>query len=131
GGILAAFDGDYATATVAVSDHDPLQVCVDAMMRRSVTDRWLVRRLTTLVADQFSDPVLRSYGYGEAADGAYMLSIVDRGAELLVGDGVISADLASALRAEARRRMAQKSFYGFIAYGSIVARKPDRRNRAN
>jgi ubiquinone/menaquinone biosynthesis C-methylase UbiE len=38
-GWLAAFDGDYATTTVALGDHDPLQVCVDAMMASSVNDR--------------------------------------------------------------------------------------------
>ena len=49
GGALAAFDGDYATTTVAVGDHDPLQACVDAAMAALVHDRYLVRRLGTLV----------------------------------------------------------------------------------
>ena len=35
-GRLAVFDGDYATATVALGEHDPLQTCVDAMMAASV-----------------------------------------------------------------------------------------------
>jgi ubiquinone/menaquinone biosynthesis C-methylase UbiE len=48
-GLLAAFDGDYATTTVALGDHDPVQACVDAMMASSVTDRWLVRRLPALI----------------------------------------------------------------------------------
>ena len=34
GGALAVFDGDYATTTVAVGDHDPLQACADAAMAR-------------------------------------------------------------------------------------------------
>ena len=48
-GYLAAFDGDYATTTVASGDHDPLQACVDAMVANSVHDRWLGRRLPALV----------------------------------------------------------------------------------
>jgi ubiquinone/menaquinone biosynthesis C-methylase UbiE len=48
-GWLAAFDGDYATTTVALGDHDPLQACADAMMANSVHDRWLVRHLPALV----------------------------------------------------------------------------------
>jgi SAM-dependent methyltransferase len=48
GGWLAVFDGDYATTTVALGDHDPLQPCVDAMVANSVNDRWLVRRLPEL-----------------------------------------------------------------------------------
>jgi ubiquinone/menaquinone biosynthesis C-methylase UbiE len=43
-GWLATFDGNYATTTVALGDHDPLQACVDAMMANSVNDRWLGRR---------------------------------------------------------------------------------------
>jgi ubiquinone/menaquinone biosynthesis C-methylase UbiE len=31
-GWLALFDGDYATTTVALGDHDTLQSCVDAML---------------------------------------------------------------------------------------------------
>jgi ubiquinone/menaquinone biosynthesis C-methylase UbiE len=38
-GWLAAFDGDYATTTVALGDHDPLQACVEVMMANSVHDR--------------------------------------------------------------------------------------------
>jgi arsenite methyltransferase len=34
GRILATFDGDYSTTTMALADHDPLQTCVDAMMAR-------------------------------------------------------------------------------------------------
>ena len=49
GGWLAAFDGDYATTTVALGDHDPLQICVEAMMANSLTDRRVMRRLSTLV----------------------------------------------------------------------------------
>jgi ubiquinone/menaquinone biosynthesis C-methylase UbiE len=45
GGCLAAFDGDYATTTVALGDHDPVQACVDAMMAHSVTDRRVMRPL--------------------------------------------------------------------------------------
>jgi hypothetical protein len=48
-GSLAAFDGDYATTTVALGDHDSLQACADAMMANSVHDRWLGRRLPALV----------------------------------------------------------------------------------
>lgn len=49
GASLAVFDGDYATTTVALGDHDPLQACVTAMMANSVNDRWLMRRLPSLL----------------------------------------------------------------------------------
>lgn len=123
-GWLAVFDGDYATTTVALSDHDPLQPVVDLMMANSVTDRWLVRRLPALVADSgFVAACFRGHGFVETG-GGYMLTVVDRGVDLIRASGQIGVDLASALKAEARQRVAAGSFFGHIAYASLTARKP-------
>ena len=67
---------------------------------------------------------LRSHGYVQVEDPDYMLSIADRGADALVSSGTIGADLAAALKAEARRRVAAHAFYGHVAYASLTARKP-------
>ena len=124
GGYLAAFDGDYATTTVALGDHDPLQVCADATMSTSVTDRWLVRRLPVIIAEAGFDHVtLRSHGFVETSEGGYMLTIVDRGADVLRASGQIGEETAVALKAEARRRVAAGAFFGHIAYASVIARK--------
>ena len=48
GGTLLVYDGDYATTTVALGDHDPLAACTDCAMSNLVHDRWLVRRLPQL-----------------------------------------------------------------------------------
>jgi ubiquinone/menaquinone biosynthesis C-methylase UbiE len=126
-GSLAVFDGDYATTTVALGDHDPLQACVDAMMANSVNDRWLMRRLPSLVrAGGFEEAHFRSHGYAETGGGAYMLSVVDRGADILHAFGAIGEATAAALKAEARRRVESGTFFGHIAYASLTARKPPR-----
>ena len=67
---------------------------------------------------------VRGYSYVEApsSDG-YMLSIVDRGAEVLLDTGRIDVDAADALKAEARRRSDEGEFFGHIAYASLVARR--------
>lgn len=125
GGWLAAFDGDYATTTVARGDHDPLQVCVDAMMASSVHDRWLVRRLPGLVRNGgFTLTGFRCHGFVETTEGGYMLTVIDRGVDLLRAAGHIGDDLASALLVEARQRVTAGTFFGHIAYASVVARKP-------
>jgi ubiquinone/menaquinone biosynthesis C-methylase UbiE len=124
-GSLAVFDGDYSTVTVALGDHDPVQACVDAMVAGSVTDRWLVRRLPALARESgFVVGSIRSYGFVEITEADYMLSIVDRGADVLGSRGEISADAALALKAEARRRVETGTFFGHIAYVSLVARRP-------
>jgi ubiquinone/menaquinone biosynthesis C-methylase UbiE len=125
GGALAAFDGDYATTTVALGDRDPLQVCVDAAMDALVHDRYLVRRLGTLVRAAGWEVVrLRSHGYVESEDPGYMLTLVDRGADTLVTAGRLGEDAADALKAEARRRVAAGEFFGHIAYASLIGRRP-------
>ena len=124
-GYLAAFDGDYATTTVASGDHDPLQACADAMMANSVNDRWLGRRLPALARGcGFEVEGFRSHGFVETTEAEYMLTIVERGADILRASGDLGEDAAAALKAEARRRVQVGTFFGHIAYVSILARKP-------
>jgi SAM-dependent methyltransferase len=124
GGLLAAFDGDYATATVALDDHDPLQACVDAMMANSVTDRRVMRRLPTLLRRcGFQIARTRSHGFVDTGDGGYMLTVIDRGADMLHASNRIGEDLAAAMKAEARQRADAGAFFGHIAYVSVVAAK--------
>jgi ubiquinone/menaquinone biosynthesis C-methylase UbiE len=124
-GWLALFDGDYATTTVAVRDNDPLQACVDAMMANSVNDRRVMRRVSALAqACGFKAIQLRSHGFVDTGGGAYMLSVIERGADMLGASGTIGEGLVAALKAEARSRVEQGTFFGHIAYGSLTARKP-------
>lgn len=125
GGALAVFDGNYTTTTLANGEFDPLQTCADAAMAALVHDRWLIQRLPTLVRGAgFSVVKQRSLGIVETDQPDYMLTIADRGADVLAAEGRISAELAQALKNEARRRVDSGCFFGSIAYGSLVARKP-------
>ena len=123
-GRLAAFEGDYATTTVALGANDPLQACVEAMLSGSVHDRWIVRRLPHLArACGFELSAFRSFGYVDL-EGSYMPTIVDRGIDVLRAAGQLADDGAAGLREEARRRVEAGAFFGHIAYASIVALKP-------
>ena len=126
GGCLAIFEGDYATATLATKAGDPLNACAEAFRDHFVHDPWLVRRLPALVLAAGLDlEQVRSYGYVETSKPGFMLSSwVDLGADALVAAGRIGASVASALKAEARRRAASGEYFGHIAYMSLVARKP-------
>ena len=125
GGRIVVFDGDYSTITLATGDHDPLQVCVAAMVSAFVNDPWIVRRLPQLVATAgFVQAHVRSHGFVQIHDADYMVSIADRGAETMLANRRIGADLSAALKAEARRRVDEGSFFGHIAYASLLASKP-------
>lgn len=52
-----------------------------------------------------------------------MITVIDRGADILADAGRIDSDLASELKAEARRRVEAGTFFGHIAYASVIARK--------
>jgi SAM-dependent methyltransferase len=122
GGSLAVFEFDYETITVATGETDPLQSCIDAQVAM-LDNRWLVRRLVALVQGAgFGVQSFRSHGYVEAELG-YVMTLVDRGADTLASSGRIDGDLASALKKEARRRVEKGTFFGHIAYASLIARK--------
>jgi hypothetical protein len=109
---------------VALGDHDPLQACADAMMANSVHDRWLGRRLPALVrGGGFDIELFRSQGFVETTEAEYILSIIERGADILRGSGNIG-DEAAALKAEAHHRAEVGAFFGHIAYVSLITRKP-------
>jgi ubiquinone/menaquinone biosynthesis C-methylase UbiE len=126
GGCLAVFEGDYATGTLATRAGDPLNACAEAFREHFVHDPWLVRRLPALLrAAGTHVQCVRSYGYVETSTPGFMLAgWVDLGADALVTAGRIGADMAAALKAEARRRVASGEYFGHIAYMSLVARKP-------
>ena len=64
GGWLAIFDGDYATSTVAAGRQRPAADMCPRTLATLVHDRWLVRRIRSLVASsRVLDADLRSHGY--------------------------------------------------------------------
>jgi arsenite methyltransferase len=125
-GSVGICDGDFATATVATGDNDALQSCVEAFVDGFVNDRWLVRRVTSLVrAAGFEVSPLRSYGLVETLDASLTLTWIERGADAQVSAGRLDPDAAAALKAEARRRASTGTWFGYMAYASLVGRKPN------
>jgi Methyltransferase domain len=123
-GMLAIFHGDYETRTVALCDHDPLQACAAAAMAALVRDPRLVRRLPALVREAEYEIVrLRSHGYAETDEPSYMLTIIDRGADALLVQRPARRRRGRGTRAEARRRADAGTFFGHIAYASLIARR--------
>jgi ubiquinone/menaquinone biosynthesis C-methylase UbiE len=125
GGWLGICDGDFATITLATGELDPLEVCVHAFVEGFVHDRWMVRRMRGLVANAgFEVSPLRSYGLLETVQPGLTLTWVERGADVLASRGQISQEFAAALQAEAKRRAEINAFFGYMAYASVVGRKP-------
>jgi ubiquinone/menaquinone biosynthesis C-methylase UbiE len=123
-GWLGVCDGDFSTATLAIGEFDPLEVCVKAFVEGFVNDRWMVRRMSHLVQNAgFNVAPQRSYSLVETLDPGLTLSWIDRGADVMVSQGYISAAFGEALKTEGRRRADSKRFFGYMAYASLIARK--------
>lgn len=112
--------------TCATSAANPLQACADAAVDNLVHDRWLARRLPTLLRlAGFEDVRLTGHSYLEApsSDG-YLLALLHRGVAALLAGGRVGPETAEALKAEAQRRSTAGEFFGHITYVSAIATKP-------
>lgn len=124
GGLLAVLDGDYTLSSVALSEHDPLQPLIDRMIAQNVHNLWLPRRLGgMLTAAGFAVQSSEVMGYAAGSEPTYFLTVVDRGADQLVADGVIGASTGEALKAEARRRVEAGGFFGSMNYVCMIAER--------
>src|SRR5262249_3521426 len=99
GRVLAVFDGDYVTPTIALGPHDPLQACGEAAGAERVHDPWLVRGLARLVRDAgFRDLRVTGHAYTKVGEAPYLLALVERGADVLAGEGTLEPEAAEALK---------------------------------
>lgn len=125
GGTLAVLDADYDPTTVAIGPFDPLQPVVARLIEANVHDRWLTRRIVPLLQSAgFQVGQREAHGYLAEGEATYFLTVVDRGCDTLASEGVISDETARALKAEARRRVSDGAFFGYMSYLSIIATKP-------
>jgi len=125
GAILVVFDGDYAANTAALGENDPLQVCMDQAAAHLIHDKWLCRTLPSKLRDAGFEIVRRdAHPYLAKGDAAYFLTLIMRGADFLAKDGLVSAEVAETLKAEAQSRVRNGTFFGFISFSSIIATRP-------
>jgi hypothetical protein len=118
------FDGDFATLTVALFDGDPLQSAVGAVLRNMVHAPFLMRRLPALVtASGFNVQSLESYGYVQTTSPDFLLTLLSRGTNAAAQAGEIGQALVDGFTEEARRRVANGTFYGALLFLSLTARK--------
>jgi hypothetical protein len=77
----------------------------------------------TLESVGFQVQSVRSHGYVQTTEPTYMLTLIDRGADILSSSGALGAEAADALRKEARRRAQAGEFFGHMSFVSVIGRK--------
>ncbi|MBK0399391.1 methyltransferase domain-containing protein [Limibaculum sp. M0105] len=131
GGVLAIFDGDYATNTVELYPGDPLQAAMAAVQRNLIHDPYVMRRLPALLSEAgFRLRKTRAHGYMQTEKPDYLLSLIARGVDAAASTGECGDDLATGFKSEAERRVKDGSFYGAILFVSMIAEKPKDASRA-
>lgn len=125
GGVFVVCDGDYDTATTKIAEYDPLDEVVRFMINQNVTNLWIMRQAAAMLTKAgFELGQRRGHGYFAEGEATYFLTVVDRGADRMCETGLLQADTAAALKAEARSRVERNCFFGFMSYVSQIARKP-------
>ncbi|MBY6122508.1 methyltransferase domain-containing protein [Mameliella alba] len=125
GGILAVFDGDYATNTVALFEGDPLQAAMVSTQRNLIHDPYIMRHLPRMMREAgFEAPESRAYGFVQTERPAYIQSLMARGVTAAAAAGDCSEALAQGFRDETDARVEAGRFYGAILFACHAARKP-------
>jgi arsenite methyltransferase len=123
-GRVVVFDGDYATLSFAAAANDPLELCAAAFRDAYINDSHVMRRAPILLQRAgFALEHMRSDGYTQIEAPDYLLSVLDRGAEALAVTSEVGSPLAEALKAEARRRIDEGRFFGFVSYLTMIGRR--------
>lgn len=125
GGVLAVCDGDYSTATTQIADFDPLDQLIRFMIDQNVTNLWIMRQISGILADVgFRLGARTGHGYVAEDEATYFLTVIDRGADRMVEEGLLFVETAEALKSEARNRVSANTFFGFMSYVSQIAVRP-------
>ena len=124
GGRLVIFEGDYTTTTAALGANDPLQGCIDHAVGQMVHDPYFCRSAhAQCAAAGFHIERVDAHPYLASGDAAYFLSLLNRGADFLASELLISSETADRLKEDAKARVEAGRFFGFISYVSLVATK--------
>lgn len=95
------------------------------MINQNVTNLWVMRQISSMLKDSgFTLGRRRGHGYVAEGEATYYMTVLDRGADRMVETGLLQPETAAALKAEARSRVSNNTFFGFMSYISQIAHKP-------
>ena len=97
------------------------------MINQHVTNLWIMRQISGMLAKTgFQLGARRGHGYVAEGEATYFLTVIDRGADRMVEERLLFPETADALKREAKRRVSEQTFFGFMSYVSQIATKPQR-----
>ena len=124
GGKLAIFDGDYASMTYALADHDLGQQLDAALVKASFNNPRIMRDLPRMMPE-FGLKLESAWGEAvvEIGSGSYFKSFIETYAPYVVKAGYFPADIVDGWLAAQRKAIEDGSFFAACTYYTYVARR--------
>ncbi len=125
GGVVAIFDGDYASLTYAYPDHAVGRAMDQALVEATFNNPLVMRGMPQLLSEvgleleeTLADVV------AEIGSGSYFVSMAETYAPLVSRAGLLPAEKVDAWLAQQRRALDRGTFFAACNYYAYLARRP-------
>lgn len=124
GGKLAIFDGDYASMTYAMPDHELGQRMDAALVKVSFNNPRIMRDLPRLMPE-FGLKLEQAWGEAvvEIGTGSYFKTFVETYAPYIVKSGMVPADVVDAWLATLLKAITDGTFFASCTYYTYITRR--------
>src|SRR5215218_9430531 len=126
GGLIAIFDGDYASMTFALDDPVQSKKYDEALISAVVTSPRVMRQMPRLI-QQAGLEMVRSFPYvmAEVGEGDFWLSGIDSFEKLAPESGVMTEAEATSWANALHEASDEGVFFGASKYYTYIARRPE------
>jgi ubiquinone/menaquinone biosynthesis C-methylase UbiE len=125
GGIVAIFDGDYASLTFAHPDPSLARRVEEALLEVLVNNPRVMRDLPRLLRQVGLElDEATAHAYADIGAGCFFVNMVESFGPLLAGAGLLPAMEVDDWRAEQARAVAEGTFFGASNYYTYLALRP-------
>jgi ubiquinone/menaquinone biosynthesis C-methylase UbiE len=126
GGLIAIFDGDYASMTFALDDPVQSKRYDEALITAVVTSPRVMRQMPRLI-EQAGLEMIRMFPYimAEVGEGGFWLSAIDSFEQLAPKSGAMTEAEATSWASELHKASDQGVFFGASSYYTYIAGRPE------
>jgi SAM-dependent methyltransferase len=126
GGVVATFDGDYASLTLSHSDPDLGKRAEEAILELIVNNPRVMRDMPRLLRDaglELSEAT--PHVYAEIGSGSFFANFAESYATVLGSSGLLTEGEVERWRTELAQSVVEGTFFGASNYYTYLARRPE------